>query len=174
MTKNQKKTLVTILPFTIALMVFWIFGNSSDEAKLQTVAKVQSRTQTMKKTPFREPASVPQTVQLAVINHTKNGLKEPVWKEALEKNLVLQGNGNLKKAEIEIVDSFEWKFGHVPVKVDSLLVKLEHMKGNRTSFNAIVDSSNGKILQTWNHPLTDDFNSRKRNYIKIDPRYHNE
>jgi hypothetical protein len=151
-------------------MCFW-FVDGQKEASHPAVSVTYEKGH---KPVFRGPASVPHTAVTRQGNHTKWGLYRPAWKAALEKNLLLQGGGNLKKAEIEKVDSFDWKMGNVPVKVDSLIVKLEHVKGYKSSFRAIVDSSNGKILQTWDHPVNDNFDSHTRTGIKLDPRYHND
>ncbi|MFL5784331.1 MAG: hypothetical protein ACJ76H_06985 [Bacteriovoracaceae bacterium] len=122
---------------------------------------------------FRTPASVPSGVQNRVAVSTKTG-PTPQWKSQLEKTLFTQGGGQLKKAEIEKVGTLDWKVGNVDVKVDSVIVKLEHVKGYRSSFRAIVDSSNGKILQTWDQPVLDNFSSKNSATVKLDPRYHND
>jgi hypothetical protein len=72
------------------------------------------------------------------------------------------------------VGTLDWKVGNVDVKVDSVIVKLEHVKGHKSSFRAIVDSSNGKILQTWDQPYIDNFSSKSVESVKLDPRYHND
>ncbi len=169
MTKDQSKALRILAPFTISLMLFWYIDGKEEQA-----LPAKTPTQNIIKPAFRGPASVPQVTVKSVSNHTKWGQSGPAWKTTLEKNLILQGGGNLKKAEIEKVDSFDWKMGNAPIKVDSLIVKLEHVKGYKSSFRAIVDSSNGKILQTWDHPVNDNFDSKSKDGIKIDSRYHND
>lgn len=98
--------------------------------------------------------------------------REPVWKKNLEKTLFAQAGGTLKRVEIKVVDSFPWKVGAVELLVDSILVRLEGSKGQRSSFRAIVDATNGKILQTWDRPIIDHLDSKSDNGIRIDPRYH--
>lgn len=173
MTKERTRALKILAPLTISLMLFWIM-DSRKEPETTQVSSVYSPQGNSLKPGFRGPASVPQITASKVNVHTSKGLSSPVWKEQLEKNLMLQGGGNLKSIVIEKVDSFEWKMGNVPVQVDSLVVKLEHKKGYRSSFRAIVDSSNGKILQTWDHPVNDNFDSKSKADIKIDARYHND
>jgi hypothetical protein len=170
---NKQSPARILVPFTIALMCFWYFDGKND-VPVAPRANVSLPYENSVKPGFRGPASVPQVTSNTIMNHTKLGQFQPAWKSTLEKNLLLQGGGNLKRAEIEKVDSFDWKMGNVPVKVDSLIVKLEHVKGYKSSFRAIVDSSNGKILQTWDHPVNDNFGSKSKADIKIDSRYHND
>lgn len=175
MTKEQRRTLAVILPFTIALMCFWYIDEEAQERiSVPTPVVVHPRPKIDFKSPSRMPASVPTNIRKAVITHTNSGLSHPVWKEQIEKTLLTQAAGTLKNAEIEKVDSFNWRIGKVDVKVDSIIVKLEHTKGHRSSFRAIVDASNGKILQTWDHPVLDNFDPKTRHNIKVDPRYHND
>ncbi len=174
MTKNQSHAIRILVPFAIALMAVWYIDGQNEGTLSSPSSLAYSPYEKSVKTGFRGPASVPSVTTKTISNHTKWGLSAPTWKVNLERNLILQGGGNLKRAEIEKVDSFEWKMGNVPVKVDSLIVKLEHVKGYRSSFRAIVDSSNGKILQTWDHPVNDNFGSNSEAGIKIDSRYHND
>ena len=176
MTKEQRRTLAVLIPFTLALMCFWFIDEETQESvSFATPHWHRPSLKTNSKNVSRVPASVPAVhVQKAEITHTNTGLSHPVWKEQVEKNLLTQAAGTLKKAEIEKIDSFDWKIGKVDVKVDSVIVKLEHTKGHRSSFRAIVDASNGKILQTWDHPVIDQFDPKARNTVKIDPRYHND
>ncbi len=170
MTNEQKTPYKILLSLSIALMCFWYIDGKEEKS----LPEIKTPAQKIIKPGFRGPASVPQVTMESVSNHTKWGLSQPAWKTSLEKNLLLQGGGNLKKAEIEKVDSFDWKVGKAPIKVDSLIVKLEHVKGYRSSFRAIVDSSNGKILQTWDHPVNDNFDSKSKPEIKLDSRYNND
>ncbi len=106
----------------------------------------------------RKPASVPPA---------------PVWKTNLEKSLLSQANGLLKSSEITKVDSFSWKMGKVDVPVESLLVKLVHNNGQTTTFRAMVDSTNGKILETWDLPQDENYAGHHEG-IHVDSRYHND
>jgi len=175
MIKEQRRALAVLIPITIALISFWYIDGETEE-KLSTApsSHIEAAPKIEFKTPSRFPASVPLNVRNPVIIHTNAGLNHPVWKEKVEKTLLTQAAGNLKKAEIEKVDSFQWKMGKVDVQVDSIIVKLEHTKGHRSSFRAIVDASNGKILQTWDHPVLDNFDPKTRYGVKVDPRYHND
>ena len=175
MTKEQRRALGVLISFSIALMCFW-FIDKSGEKSVSSHSPDQTRPlmRNSQFAPSRVPASVPATLRKPVITHTNSGLSQPVWKKQLEKSLLVQAAGTLKNAEIDKVDSFNWKMGKVDVKVDSIIVKLEHVKGHRSSFRAIVDASNGKILQTWDAPINDNFDSKTRFGVKVDPRYHND
>lgn len=174
MTRDEIRGLRILVPFAISLMCFWFFDGQENSVPTSQVTKAHIPSQNSVKQGFRAPASVPATTAPTSAISKKSLLSDPVWKSSFEKNLILQGGGNLRNVEIEKVDSFEWKVGNVPVQVDSLIVKLEHVKGYRSSFRAIVDSSNGKILQTWDHPVNDNFDPKTKAGIKIDPRYHND
>ena len=170
MTKG-KKHLSLFLFFTCTLAGFWFLSCQVGPESVSSSEKTISTpiAQNAVKPQFRGPASVPQTTRIPV---AATQIKAPVWKEKLEKLLITQGAGQLKSATIEKVDSFNWKIGKVEVPVDSVIVKLEHVKGYRSSFRAIVDSSNGKLLETWDQPHFDNFGSKEGSGIALDPRYH--
>ena len=175
MTREQRRTLAVLIPFTLALMCFWIIDEEPQvSVSPSSPHNHRPRPEAADKAHSRLPASVPANLRNAVITHTNTGPSLPVWKKQLEKNLLIQAAGTLKNAEIDKVDSFNWKMGKVDVKVDSIIVKLEHIKGHRSSFRAIVDASNGKILQTWDQPVLDNFDSKTRYGVRVDPRYHND
>jgi hypothetical protein len=172
MTKGQKRAILVLTPMLVAFM-FWQ-GQKAPKTDFSPIqAKINLSPEADYKPAFRAPSSVPPSLQKSVAKSTNSG-PTPVWKSSLEKTLFTQGAGQLKKADIERVDTFDWKIGNVDVKVDSIIVKLEHIKGHRSSFRAIVDSSNGKILQTWDQPTMDNFDQKSRNTVKIDPRYFND
>jgi hypothetical protein len=173
MTKNQKWALVAVP--ACWLLGQWFFRGQTSDIRFLTADPVRT---TVSAKPFsgplfRTPASVPSGVQNRV-QMSPPTESTPKWKSQLEKNLFTQGSGQLKKAEIQKVGTLDWKVGNVDVKVDSVIVKLEHVKGHKSSFRAIVDSSNGKILQTWDQPYIDNFSSKSVESVKLDPRYHND
>jgi hypothetical protein len=173
MTKKQKRSLAILFPTAIALMCFWYFGAENKEKGREGVSSSRTGFVPKKKSdiPLRAPASVPQ----APVKFANAPLESsPVWKKNLEKTLKTQGGAFIKKIDIEKVDSFDWKVGKVDVRVDSIKVSLQNIKGQRSSFRAIVDASSGKILQTWDQPIVDNFSARIGGTIKIDSRYHND
>ena len=173
MTKNQKRSLAIILPFTIALMCFWFIDAENENHEQKTVSATPGRPapQKLHKGQIRAPASVPQLPVQVTVSPV---VSQPVWKENLEKTLRTQGGSLIKNIEIEKVDSFDWKVGKVDVRVDSVKVSLQNDKGHRSSFRAIVDATSGKILQTWDQPVIDNFSAKTGGTIKIDSRYHND
>lgn len=123
--------------------------------------------------PLRTPASV------ALLPRNHRGLQEPaldspVWKEKMENTLRVQGGGQIKAIEIVKLQSFNWTSGGSQIPVESVLVKIQHVKGHHSSFRAMVDSTNGKILQTWDPPVIDDFGHTLNVGVRIDPRYHQD
>lgn len=160
---------------TVTIMYLWYSGSKTPKAlSVDSSTTVAPALKVDFKAPARVPASIPKNPPKAKITYTTPGASHPVWEEKIEKNLLAQAAGTLKEAHIEKVDSFNWKVGKVDVLVDSIIVKLEHTKGHRSSFRAIVDASNGKILQTWDHPVLDNFNPKTRFGVKVDSRYHND
>lgn len=173
MTKEQKRALSIICPFVISLMCFWYIDSENVENGPEYVTSPASMSapENQPKTQLRAPASVP---QIALKDAVSPAVQAPIWKENLEKTLRAQGGSFIKDIEIEKVDSFDWKVGNVDVRVDSIKVSLKNVKGQRSSFRAIVDASNGKILQTWDQPIIDNFSANAGGTIKIDSRYHND
>jgi hypothetical protein len=151
-------------------MSFWYFDEENITGSV-SIIKTGAAPQKRSEVTARTPASGPQQpIRVAIAPVTSH----PVWKEKLEKTLKTQGGAFIKKIDIEKVDSFDWKVGKVDVRVDSIKVSLQNIKGQRSSFRAIVDASSGKILQTWDQPIVDNFSARTGGTIKIDSRYHND
>jgi hypothetical protein len=57
--------------------------------------------------------------------------------------------------------------------VESVIITLENTRGEISKFNALIDSQNGKIIQTWNQPTVDPSSPRDNPGVRIDPRYFN-
>lgn len=173
---NWKKNLSQLLFFTATLSGFWFLSGEMGPKSDSPVPRNDVDPYLSKnpdKPQIRAPGSLPQSVRNPVAVFSQK-TSEPIWKTKLEKVLLIQGAGELKSATIQKVDSFNWKMGNVEIPVDSVIVKLEHVKGHRSSFRAIVDSSSGKLLQTWDQPTFDDFGDKRTTGIKLDPRYHND
>ncbi|MES2526845.1 MAG: hypothetical protein V4598_07145 [Bdellovibrionota bacterium] len=153
---------------------FYIDEDSSETTVVHNQISRQGNPPESDKSVLRGPASQPSSYQKVTVSHTKSGLSHPVWKEKLEATLKVQGGKLIAKIDIETVDTFDWKIGKVDVKVDSIIVKLENVNGQRSSFRAIVDATSGKILQTWDAPVIDNYSVKTSGDFKIDPRYHND
>jgi hypothetical protein len=96
------------------------------------------------------------------------------WKPNLEKSLKAQGGDNVKEINIRKVDSFVWNHDGVALFVESVVVTLKNQKNEESSFKALVDAQNGKILKNWDQPIYDPLHPKDNFKVKIDPRYHNE
>lgn len=169
MTKQQRSQLI-LSSLGVSALLIMLIGTPEGQNPAPVIT-VKAKPQSQEVHHHRSPASVPPSqVQVPTPNAA---IKQPHWKNQLEQTLFTQSSGNLKKAEIEKVDSFDWKIGKAHIKVDSIIVKLEHIQGQKTSFRAIVDASNGKILQTWDQPVVDEIGG-KASDIRIDSRYHHE
>lgn len=107
--------------------------------------------------------------QIHVSNHPSDE-----WKPNLEKTLQAQGGNHIKDIKIEKLDSFIWTESGIALHVDSVKITLKNDNDSTVSFNAMIDSQNGKILKNWNQPVIDNFQHQKNFKVRIDPRYHNE
>lgn len=96
------------------------------------------------------------------------------WKPELKKALLAQGGPSVKDIKIEKLDSFVWTVSGTALFVETVKITLKNDQNSVVSFNAMVDSQTGKILQNWNQPVIDNFDGRNDLKIHIDPRYHNE
>lgn len=106
--------------------------------------------------------------------HVSNTVSED-WQSKVEVALKLQGGDALKDVSIKKVESLVWIYNGVALNAESIEVTLKNEKGERTSFRAMVDSQNGKILQTWDQPVFDPINPHEKQFgIRVDPRYQND
>ena len=98
----------------------------------------------------------------------------PEWEPNLEKSLRAQGGDSVKEIAIKKVDSFVWNHDGVALFVESVVVTVKNHKNEETSFKALVDAQNGKILKNWDQPIFDPLHPKDNFKVRIDPRYHNE
>lgn len=96
------------------------------------------------------------------------------WEPNLEKSIRAQGGDSVKDIAIKKVDSFVWNQDGVALFVESVVVTIKNQKNEETSFKALVDAQNGKILKNWDQPIFDPVHPKDRYKVRIDPRYHNE
>ncbi len=173
MTKHQKTSAAILVPIVVALVGIWYFDPKNGKDSTKSASSDLKRTMPREATVghLRAPASVP---QLPLKTAVASVPAPAVWKENLEKTLKTQGGSFIKNIDIETVDSFNWKVGKVDVRVDSIKVSLQNGNGQRSSFRAIVDASSGKILQTWDQPIIDNFSAKNGGTVKIDSRYHHD
>lgn len=95
----------------------------------------------------------------------------PKWEENLKLAVTRQGGNTLKSINVIKEDSFIWVHGGVGLNVESVLVNLQGQRDQETSFRALVDSQTGKILQTWDWPIVDEFIKSEDSGVALDPRY---
>lgn len=98
----------------------------------------------------------------------------PDWEPNLEKSLRAQGGDSVKDITIKKVDSFVWNQDGIALFVESVIVTVKNQKNEQTSFKALVDAQNGKILKNWDQPVFDPLHPKDNFKVKVDPRYHNE
>lgn len=96
------------------------------------------------------------------------------WEEGVEHALKAQGGDAIKDITITKIESLIWTQPGFAINVESVVIGITNLKGERTSFRALVDSENGKIIQTWDQPVIDSINPRENMGIKVDPRYLND
>lgn len=95
------------------------------------------------------------------------------WQKNLESTLSVLGGKELKEIQIKRIETIVWKQDNMLFNAESVMVSLTNQQGHETSFRAIVDAQNGKILQTWDQPVIDHVNPRENFGIRLDPRYEN-
>ncbi len=110
-----------------------------------------------------------QITQLKIANKVS-----PDWQPNLEKSIRAQGGDNVKDITIRKVDSFVWNQDGIALFVESVVITVKNQKNEETSFKALVDAQNGKILKNWDQPIFDPLHPKDNFKVRIDPRYHNE
>jgi hypothetical protein len=95
----------------------------------------------------------------------------PKWKSSLQKSLIKQGGRDLKDLTITPLESLIWVHEGRALNVETARISFTTPEGNEISFKTMVDSQTGKILQTWDQPVIDDFSREKKSGVKLDPRY---
>lgn len=95
----------------------------------------------------------------------------PEWKSSLSESIQRQGGRDLKDLQITPIESLVWVHEGKALNVETAKVSFKDPGGREISFKAMVDSQSGKILQTWDQPVVDDFSHSQKSGIKLDPRY---
>jgi hypothetical protein len=97
----------------------------------------------------------------------------PDWQAKVEDSLLAQGGADLKEVVITKESSYIWVWEGTPLYVEAVRVQLKNQNNETVNFRALIDSGTGKILKTWDHPVVDSGNPRKKGY-RVDPRYHGQ
>lgn len=102
---------------------------------------------------------------------TVSNKPSPKWEEGLRQAVSRQGGNSLKDIKVIKEDSFIWVHAGIGLNVESVVVTLKDHKNQETTFRALVDSQTGKILQTWDWPIIDEFVRSEDSGVALDPRY---
>lgn len=168
MTKKHK---ALILALCVMAVIIAYFFNQKDLP--ETSVWVIDKSVISGPLPTRSPAaSAPAAPSISKSPLSAGKLPSEAWKDALEKNIRLQGGNSLKEVLITKLDSFVLNHEGISLNAEAVAINLTNQKGEATTFKAVVDSQNGKILRTFDHPINDPVNPRATPGIKIDPRYH--
>ncbi len=95
----------------------------------------------------------------------------PKWQEKLEENLKAQGGEGVKDIKVQKVESLIINQNGNAINTESVVISLKNEKGEISTFRAMIDSGSGKILETWDRPISDPMNPREEFKLKVDPRY---
>ncbi len=96
------------------------------------------------------------------------------WEKKLKTSLLAQGGSAIKDINIKKVESLIWVQDQHALNVESVVIELKNDKDEESSFRAMIDSQTGKILETWDRPVTDPMNPKENTGLKLDPRYFND
>lgn len=77
----------------------------------------------------------------------------------------------MQELKITPLESLIWVHEGKSLNVETAKISFKAPDGREISFKAMVDSQTGKILQTWDQPVFDDFSHKDKSGIKLDPRY---
>lgn len=89
----------------------------------------------------------------------------PLWKEELGKNLLRFLRPNTKTI-VKREASALLKYKGQNLMVEQILVKIKSPEGRHYGYSAYADSSNGKILYTWNRTIHEQF---ARGALRLSP-----
>lgn len=95
----------------------------------------------------------------------------PDWQEKLEENLKIQGGEEVKEVKVTKVDSVIINRDGNPTNAESVVVVLKNERGEVSKFRAMIDSQSGRILETWDRPVSDPILPREEFKLKVDSRY---
>ena len=153
---NKKLLLLLISIFIMILFTYFYFGNRPN-AILMTSAEDKN-----------EQAAQVTKIRSQVIEHVDNKLNpvpkekhsksyvnqiSPDWKKKLENSLQYQMGSELKDLKVQpLKELILERDGHA-LHVQAVLIKIKNIADMESSFNAIIDSQTGKVIETWNQPV---------------------
>jgi hypothetical protein len=171
-TKTKLRVLIFVLIATVLIGFTWIMRKKSE--KHYTLSKTSLKPAFQGPPMAKNPLSMndrPLPPKVISPSRKPANVVSSEWPEQLEKGLRTQGGDALKELKIEKVQSLIWNHQGINLHVESVRITLTNDRNEKTSFRALVDSQNGKILQTWDQPVIDPINPRNNFAIRIDPRY---
>lgn len=95
----------------------------------------------------------------------------PQWKENLISTLQMQAGDKLKDISIKKVDSYVSANDGIALFVESVVVTAYNQRNEESQFRILVDAQNGKILQSWDRPVVDEWHKSDEDFLKVDSRY---
>ena len=122
--------------------------------------------------PSSAPEGNPETPSSTLSpSHSSKNEPVPVWESSLRDSIIKQGGAGVKDLQITPLESRTWVHEGKSLKVETAKISFKDPSGREISFKAMVDQQTGKVLQTWDQPVIDDFSHKDDFGVKIDPRY---
>lgn len=179
MNKRSPYLIITILVTLLGGGYYLLRTSKSEDTHVQaSPSKIKKQIPSVKENTETEETQVAETLPTKEEGETLDqkiiAPLSPELKELIEESLRAQGGDDIEEIKIDKVDSFMWSHEGVSLNVDSVVISLRGRQNQQTKFRAIVDSQNGKILNSWDRPIVEYADPSKRLGIKIDPRYHQE
>lgn len=162
-----------LIAFVVAVISAGVYLYSKDSNIVAPKNQVKARPTTENKTalPTSQAPALAPTRSPASANYVNT--PSPVWKEHLISSLKEQAGDSLKDVQVKKERSLIWNYDSVPLSAEAVVVTVKNHQGEVTSFRAIVDSQTGRILESWDRPISDPADVRAGFHIKLDERYSN-
>lgn len=175
--KRRGQFLFAGILLVLALALFFLLPSQEPEtpAPEEEPPKIENSSSQTNKTnspsPKRRVIGEDQKPILNSENFAPQNTPSPEWAPALEDSIRRQGGDDLKDLKITPIESLVWVHEGKALNVETAKVSFKDPEGREISFKAMVDSQSGKVLQTWDQPVFDDFSHKKKSGVKLDPRY---
>lgn len=171
---TKKHYLIIFITLLVVLRVAYFLKQKpmSDDLNIQESSKIDPEKLEIdgKKVVGLTPGHEAEEIQKLKVSNVVS----PDWQTNLEESLRVQGGDAVKGVEIQKVDSFIWSHDGVSLNVESVIITVKGENNKATTFRALVDAQNGKILNNWDQPIIEYADPLKQPRIKIDPRYHGQ
>lgn len=77
----------------------------------------------------------------------------PNWKGKLEESLKKQMGSELKELKVQPLKALILERDGHALHVHAVIIKIKNTSNMESTFNAMIDSQTGKVLETWNQPV---------------------